>query len=1342
MIKEGLENLKAKGVGMYNQCLHRARVGLVCCLVKDNEGLERISGQLSRMWASKGQGEGEAEKSAEYLDLTPSVQAGSDCPYSLRLEDFLTRPLVNGIAVTGGYGTGKSSFLHSFFQQEGRPSHIVITLGCYGASSNAQVVQSAYPDASVDGCSEEEVRRLETAVLKQILYRQADDTDRALRLRDAGCPGISGGDWLRAFLLAALLMGGLTGMIAGREEVWAWLYGLMTSDSGFVLVAVVLCGLTLLGVIAYFFTDVLGLMRKVRLSKINPISGELELDHAGSQPESLFNRHLEELLVYFGNSGVEVVIFEDMDRFKGTAIFERLKELNKIINDSDKVRQHVRFIYAVREDVFQLNTDKTKFFDANISILPVVSPFNAKGHLQAELERAGLWMGSWDWEQKKKPLISLITLHIQDMRMLKSLVADLQCHMDVLRADWPNETTEQGQRGGETQAILFSYCAYKVFYPNDFAKMLTGQGVLGQLEAMGKVVAGLRSDVARNKRENIEETLAELAQERFDGADELGHLLRSKLLELRPGSGLAQSNLNGVQLNSAPEDFLKKVLGLNGQTAVQLVFANQYVNNHGHRNVDGLLDAMVPNIRLRAKRLAEKETETVATLQEEVIALERKIAAIAVAEASSWISAIEGEDLLAGKHEHIDALNVWYEELKAMPLLRALLLNGDLRENHKNYTSRAKPGALTAQDYEFLRALTGGGEYYAGYLCTDYSEILPDLRINNARSPAAYNHGLVCHLHESLEAGDGPNRALLDAIIDAHYNLKGDCAERLVALHTVAKERAFSYVARHCNYAIDSLADLAGDDERSVLSVIFAVLGEQANLGGSVIILESTTDSLQAKIDNDPKALLVALARGPKFFKQIADGMGDYGVRFKNLGGAHLDPSVIPTAVKEEVVELNRATLPVVAGFYGGTEAPSLPVRYRDLPSNKKGFQAYLAIPENSTRFARMILEGQVLAVPDGAVFELAKVLEVECEVLKLTPETLIGEASFEVDDTSAWLEAPLHLASAFKKRKVSPKWGNVIEALRFGGDDVDVKAALDAAICLFMSDPTVKPALLESVDGLDEDVRADLCKAIEMGRIPLEVGFDYHVMMADPFEAEALRSMSREEIERYQGTRMLKPDEETIRVLIEKGLVHKAAQLVLDHVDNLFKDGVWRIGLGPYAGLAETLITSAKLSKEQLFTLISEGAVSAKALAESPLVRRLILPPVGEVELPEGKPLKHDEVAMDCAEQAGLAFEVPMIPENILSALLVDNALSKDYKFRVLIGQAKHHASAIWDFTRQAMGETSDVKGMKGLTLADSNLGRALGVAMVQAGAISSVSLRGGGVVAYNAYRQGPVPA
>ena len=99
------------------------------------------------------------------------------------------------------------------------------------------------------------------------------------------------------------------------------------------------------------------------------------------EDNSIFNKHLDEILYFFQVTDYNVVIIEDLDRFGTPNIFLKLRELNQLINESKIVGRHITFIYAIKDDIFK-DEERTKFFDFITTVIPVINPSNSNLHLR------------------------------------------------------------------------------------------------------------------------------------------------------------------------------------------------------------------------------------------------------------------------------------------------------------------------------------------------------------------------------------------------------------------------------------------------------------------------------------------------------------------------------------------------------------------------------------------------------------------------------------------------------------------------------------------------------------------------------------------------------------------------------------------------------------------------------------------------------------------------------------------------------------------------------------------------------------------------------------------------
>lgn len=66
------------------------------------------------------------------------------------------------------------------------------------------------------------------------------------------------------------------------------------------------------------------------LKKFKFDSAEIELFQ--NEDASYFDKYLNDVLYLFEQSNAEAIVFEDIDRFNDIVIFERLREINVLIN--------------------------------------------------------------------------------------------------------------------------------------------------------------------------------------------------------------------------------------------------------------------------------------------------------------------------------------------------------------------------------------------------------------------------------------------------------------------------------------------------------------------------------------------------------------------------------------------------------------------------------------------------------------------------------------------------------------------------------------------------------------------------------------------------------------------------------------------------------------------------------------------------------------------------------------------------------------------------------------------------------------------------------------------------
>lgn len=195
--------------------------------------------------------------------------------------------------------------------------------------------------------------------------------------------------------------------------------------------------------------------------KINVQGNEIEIFEESE--ESYFDRYLNEVLYLFENVDADAIIFEDMDRFNSNHIFERLHEVNRLVNIQRTLAGHkkstLRFIYLLRDDIF-ISKDRTKFFDYIIPVIPVVDSSNSYDQFISHFDDGGIL----DFFNER--FLQGISLYIDDMRILKNIYNEFQIYYNKLN------TTELDCNK------MLAIIAYKNIFPRDFSELQLNQGMV------------------------------------------------------------------------------------------------------------------------------------------------------------------------------------------------------------------------------------------------------------------------------------------------------------------------------------------------------------------------------------------------------------------------------------------------------------------------------------------------------------------------------------------------------------------------------------------------------------------------------------------------------------------------------------------------------------------------------------------------------------------------------------------------------------------------------------------------------------------------------------------------
>lgn len=419
---------------------------------------------------------------------------------------------VRNIALSGGYGTGKSSVLCQL-KNDPELNDDEKNNVCLFISLSSLNAQSDSPSNGKQGGSDQ-TDLIEKEIVKQLLYQGKADISHFRRLRELEWWKRLGYSICLGFVLLLLFVG--FGLMNEVVHIFA------PHTSKIVLFGILIALFVISSAVVYWLLP--SISGHVQLSSVKAGSTSLAIKGVGE--ETYFDRYLDEIVYFFNKSKKQVVVFEDIDRFDNTQIFEDLKELNTILNqDPCNKGRAICFVYAVRDSIFDtagvLSGDKrtdsamalyltadnieranrTKFFDLIIPMVPFMSPTAAKGWISTEFKDDGI----------DKQLIRTLSRHVTDMRLIKNIHNEFVIFRESLIRDRGNKT---GRLSLDVNRIL-AMVAYKNVYPRDFEKLRTGTSCLDDIYRFKLKILALQDESLRSA---LKQKQAEIKQRGYQTA--------------------------------------------------------------------------------------------------------------------------------------------------------------------------------------------------------------------------------------------------------------------------------------------------------------------------------------------------------------------------------------------------------------------------------------------------------------------------------------------------------------------------------------------------------------------------------------------------------------------------------------------------------------------------------------------------------------------------------------------------------------------------------------------------------------------------------------------------------
>lgn len=650
----------------------------------------------------------EADARSQFVNLAPTDTADEAGVYTKALKAAIKDPKVSNIALTGPYGSGKSSIIQSFLKQN-EISALQISLAAFLPEAIKAGADEAVPDRKV---SKQEIER---SILQQMLYGADANKLPFSRFKRIRSPGR-----LSALLSLYALIGAVSvwHLFQKRDDILDGAYFLPLAKSNWPHFAWFVVGASFVWVLLHqVYKASFGISLKSISLK------DIEITPAAIAQESILNRHLDEIIYFFQSTKYDLVIIEDLDRFDDSEIFVTLREINKLINENAGVKRTIRFLYALRDDMF-INTDRTKFFEFIIPVIPIINSSNSIDKMLEQGKRLALD------DRLDRQFLREVSRYLNDLRLIQNIFNEYAIYAANLETDGGNDLNA---------TKLLAILIYKNVFPKDFEALHRGKGNLARiLDRHDEFILHAEADY----KAQIERLEGEIdVAERQIPSDllELRRIYAMAVIEKIPGhmSLLTINGQNWIEISSIAKLDIFDQLIKSSNVSLR--------SQQGHQGQVDLstLEAEVDPSRTYRQRREEIERRGA----EFRTAAARKLRLLRTK--SAGLRGAKFNEIIRLDTDGLDALFNAFDERSE--LARFLILEGHLDDTYYQYTSLFHSGRLSPNDNKYLIKIRGFITPEPGFPIDNPKEVIAAMRDEDFRQSYVLNVKIVdCLLSEPL----------------------------------------------------------------------------------------------------------------------------------------------------------------------------------------------------------------------------------------------------------------------------------------------------------------------------------------------------------------------------------------------------------------------------------------------------------------------------------------------------------------------------------------------------------------------------------------------------------------
>ena len=811
---------------------------------------------------------------------------------------------VFNIAITGPFGSGKSSFLRSYLKKKNlKKNSIEISLASF-----------------LD--EKRELKEIEFSILQKLMFKdtskppEGEQWDFSVDFKGALSTGKL---YFLSFLIITISYFPLKEFMDNFTTAYSiylanqfnWVLPDMCKN--FFRIPPLLILSYSLNLVLLWFYRLLG-----KVTKITTPVGEIEIDNDTNL--SLIDTNMDNIIHFFKeHKKYEYVILEDLDRLEDLRIFTKLRELNLLLNSCEFINQRVTFIYAVRDDLFT-GEERTKFFDFMVPVIPLVNPSNSLDFIVKEYDGFNDEL----LNERNRDFLQDICLYITDTRTIYNVVNEYLIYSKELDNNLDFRK-------------LFAIILYKNFFPKDFDDLHKNKGAFYNLFRIEKSDYRRVFEAKLDKRiTEINQKIEKSNQELTNNIEDLRRIFLSEISE-KIKRNIPIGTISACISNAGGH--FDKILS---EQSIQVIQNNNPRNIQPHKVPADLISPY----KQREEAVINKKTQVREQLKEELISKRKEISQINTysMQMLSQEYDMNIQEMLK-KHDNFKKI-----DNDAVDLLAYLIREGYLAEDYHYYISHFFEGAITQNDRDFLLSIKNQRALTPSYQLDAPWTLIDKINTHEWNRPEILNNSLLDY---TIESSSDRTYLILNQVI----KWQNDSFLEQYQLPDKNKPYIYPWLMKHWEKFAKKIKDLYGIDAFFDLVLFLST----AKLDFSSESEKFNLQEIQHYFKLTEDLAFITYSRKKGMSSEIKRFFNTYGIHFSTVSSFEV-PEDLQFILEHNLFTINRAMICLILSYY---EGEPIKLERQDILTslNENGDKAmFQLVEQNREKIALLMVERGELA--------------------------------------------------------------------------------------------------------------------------------------------------------------------------------------------------------------------------------------------------------------------------------------------------------------------------------------------------------------------------------------------